>query len=448
MIVSSFEKSPQGKWYLKVEGKPFLYNSVEAYLKNKRMLPKIFSCCTKAGYSILSLWLSWREVEFEEGNYDFASLQKIIDLAKEYDLRVEIVWGGTNFCDKLDVRLVPDWILLNKTYLLHDKSKNPIYVSGNDMGMCNVANAKSKKLLAIEKKVLLSIIEYLKNNDTTHRVVLVRLANDINNNGYASGKSDTIKYINSLAKAVNSADYKIATTITISNWYQDEFDKDIDALQCINAQGISTFVPNVSFTRKIFKDGNATKFKYVSANAAYENSTSHIVTALCNGGFYCIYRLNDDVLWDRPGIYDEQYNIKPIAVKLNDFNLSMRKISKLIAKAPAENMLGFNTEYDGMPDMYYRGLKTINGLNVGYITRCNGSVGLMVFDENCFYCITDSLGTFFFEKQMVCEVGYFDENDRWVTTEKREAMLYDTMFYYNCNCRECLKMYSTDIELL
>ena len=158
MIVSSFEKSPQGKWYLKVEGKPFLYNSVEAYLKNKRMLPKIFSCCTKAGYSILSLWLSWREVEFEEGNYDFASLQKIIDLAKEYDLRVEIVWGGTNFCDKLDVRLVPDWILLNKTYLLHDKSKNPIYVSGNDMGMCNVANAKSKKLLAIEKKVLLSII--------------------------------------------------------------------------------------------------------------------------------------------------------------------------------------------------------------------------------------------------------------------------------------------------
>ena len=95
MIVSSFEKSPQGKWYLKVEGKPFLYNSVEAYLKNKRMLPKIFSCCTKAGYSILYLWLSWREVEFEEGNYDFASLQTISKGASFTQLFIEKLSADT-----------------------------------------------------------------------------------------------------------------------------------------------------------------------------------------------------------------------------------------------------------------------------------------------------------------------------------------------------------------
>lgn len=447
MVVSEFRTSAEGKRYLTVDGKPFLYNSVESYIGEKNKLSRVFSCCANAGYSVLSIWLSWRDVEMSEGKYDFGFLEKIINMAKEYNQRIEIVWGGTNFCDKLDVRLVPDWILQNKLFLLHDKAHKPVYVSGNDMGMCNVANLRSRKLLSVERAALLSVVDYLKTNDPTHRVVLIRLANDINMNGYASGKEDTLRYINSLAKSLGAADYKIAVTLTISNWYQEEFDKDIDNLKHIEAQGISTFVPNVSFTKKVITDPNATKFKYISANGAYENSTSHIVTALCNGGFYCIYRLTDDIVWDRPGLYDENYNTNPITIKIRNFNLSAKKIEALISVAAKENTIGFNIESDGMPDMFFCGFKTIKNFKIGYITRCNSSVGMCVYSGNYFYCITDSMGTFFFEKQMNCEVGYLDKDNKWIATQKRDAMIYNARFYYNCNSRECLRMRCIDIDI-
>lgn len=444
MVVSKFRETQEGKWYLEVDRKPFLYNSLEAYLGEKENLNMVFSCCANAGYQLLSIWLSWREIESEEGIYDFTALQKILDLACEYNLRIEIVWGGTNFCDKLDRRLVPDWVLNYKQYIFHNKAGKPIYVPGNDMGFCCVVNAKSRKLLSLEKSVLLSIIGYIKENDKTHRVILLRLANDINANGYASEKKVTLRYLNSLARCLNETDYKIASTLTVSNWHHEEFDKDVDALLSVNAQGISTFVPKVSFTKKVLTDGIATKFKFISSNAAYDNTTAHIVTALCCGGFYCIYRLSDDLLWDRPGVYDAEYNIKQITTKLRDFNLSLAKINNAITTASEDCMVGFNIENDGMPDMYYRKTKNLKNLKVGFLTRCNSSVGLGVYSDNCYYFTTDSQGTFFFDNQMICEAGYFDENNTWITTQKRSAMIYDAMFYYNCEYRECLRIMFLD----
>ena len=40
MVVSKFRETQEGKWYLEVDRKPFLYNSLEAYLGEKESARK------------------------------------------------------------------------------------------------------------------------------------------------------------------------------------------------------------------------------------------------------------------------------------------------------------------------------------------------------------------------------------------------------------------------
>src|SRR5512133_545165 len=93
VLVSRLVTNSSGKTYLEVDGKPFLYNSVQAWLPPDGNFDIYMSKALEAGYKIFSLWFPWKIIEPESGQFHFSTLDTLIRQAEKYDMRLDIVWG-------------------------------------------------------------------------------------------------------------------------------------------------------------------------------------------------------------------------------------------------------------------------------------------------------------------------------------------------------------------
>lgn len=390
--VSRFVQGAGGKWFLEVDGRPYLYQAVQTWYPPEGDFETYFSKTAGLGYRTLSLWVYWRDLEPVRDRRDWTLFDELIRLAVRYDLRLDIVWGGTNFCDHLDPRFAPDWVLSEHRWHHKDDEGHCKVGNGFDMGPTCIAEPDCEELFQAEKSFLLHLLDHLREADPTHRVICLQLENEININRYAAPKSATLAYIDRLAAALGAHPYRIAVRLNISTWQFDAMDPAIDALPHIDAQGIDTYCPNVSYTRRILTDGNATKFRYVAENGAYDNSTAHIVAALACGAFYNIYKLDYDAVWDRPGIYGVGWRLLPVAVRLRDLNESLACAPEIVATAVPGDMAEFNTEGDGMPSMQYEAWKQAGPMEIGFATRNSTAVGLVVYrqQEGRLYVFADA----------------------------------------------------------
>lgn len=103
-VVSRVVKNVAGKSYIEVDGRPFLYNSVQSWYPPEKDYSLYVQKTAEAHYKCFTFWLYWQHLEPIEGKYDWMELDRVIDLANKYDVRLDIVWAGTNFCDHLDPR--------------------------------------------------------------------------------------------------------------------------------------------------------------------------------------------------------------------------------------------------------------------------------------------------------------------------------------------------------
>ena len=109
--VSKIVTNEDGKTYLEVEGKPFLYNSVQSWFPPGADYEIYMQKTAEVNYKVFCFWLLWAQLEPEEGKYDWSSIDRVIDLANKYDLRLDIVWGGSSFCGGMDPRFLPQWLM-------------------------------------------------------------------------------------------------------------------------------------------------------------------------------------------------------------------------------------------------------------------------------------------------------------------------------------------------
>lgn len=253
------------------------------------------------------------------------------------------------------------------------------------------------------------------------------------------GKSNVLAYINALGKVVKQSDYEI---VTRANIYAFQMDSDLNALEYIDGHGPDPYKESVSLIRNIINSNVNTKLRYIAENAAWRNSTSLIVAALANGGFYNIYRLDYDSVWNKPGVYDKNFKTWKVTTEIKNLNAALNKIASLIAESPKEKMLEFNTETD-YPSESYQATKPLSGRNIGFKSR-NGSepVGLVLEKNNNFYCIADNPAYFTFDVQpAVCETGYFDDSEKWVKNADRNwTKIPPTEYQIEYNIGECLRI--------
>jgi hypothetical protein len=411
VTVSKVVRNAGGKYYIEVDGKPFLYNSVQSWFPPEKDYSLYIQKAAEVNYKCFTFWLYWRHLEPAEGKRNWAELDEVIDLANKYDVRLDVVWAGTNFCGHLDPRFAPDWLLKNhKAYHLKDANDKCVVADGFDMGKCCAADPSDKKLLSLEKKLIVDMLQHLKAYDKNHRVIAIQIENEANLNNWPGGKDSILAYIDALGQVVKKSDYELVTRV---NLVGKAMDIEVDRLQYIDGHGPDPYDEHVSVTRSILNSNDNTKFKYIAENAAYGNSTSLIVTALANGGFYNIYRLDYDSVWNKPGVYDKNFKCWETTYKIRNLNKGLNKMASLIAQSPKGKMIEFNTEAD-YPSASYKATKTLCKASIGFESK-NGNkpVGIVVENDNKFYCAADDAAWFIFNVAPVCETGYFDVLGKW-----------------------------------
>ena len=419
---------------------PFLYNSVQSWYPPEENYSLYVQKAAETGYKCFTFWLYWNHLESEEGIYNWSKLDKLVDLANQYDVRLDIVWAGTNFCDHLDPRFTPEWILNRHGYHVRDSNGTCFVARGFDMGDCCAIDPTNEQILAKEKRVLALMLKHLRLYDRNHRVIAIQIENEPNINGYNGGKNNVLAYINALGRAVKESNYIIVTRVNLA---YKSMDTAIDALQHIDGHGLDTYDESVALTRNIIlNDPNNTKLKYIAENSAWCNTTSHIVAALANGGFYNIYRLDYDEVWDKPGLYDKNFRPWMVTKEVTQLNTALNKIGSAIAAAPQKNMLEFNTEW-GYPTIYYDEKKPLANRVIGFKSR-NGRepVGLVVEKDGDFYCVADNMSYFTFDVEpTICETGGFNSDCSWQKTEERGwTKLTDNTYQISYSVGECLRL--------
>ena len=442
MLISKVEKNSSGKSFMVVDGQPFLYNTVQSWYPPEKDLTEYVKMTAKLEYKCFTFWLYWNFIEPADGEYDFREIDKVIDLAVQYDVRLDFLWSGTFFCDHMDPRWAPEWIYNDEKYRLKNEKGESLMVNGFDMGQCYAADPCNEELFEKEKRCTIALMDHLYEYDKTHRVILIQIQNEINLQGYYGGKTNVLQYINRLAKAIKESRYSIATRVNIAF---SEMDSEIDGLEYVDGHGVDIYSMDVGITRASMLDPRNTRFKYIAENSAYVNSTAHIAAALASGGFYNIYRLDYDITWKKPGIYTSDWKQTPVASKIRDFNAAINKIGPLIAKTPKENMADFNNETNKQPFYDYKQRKMLGGEKIGMMCRESDAVGLIVFDEGTYYCVADSDAYFMvLNKDMICEAGYMSNNE-WIKTEdkkieKNSVSWHDNDYIVSYSAGECLKI--------
>lgn len=413
MCISAIERGKNGKVYITVDGKPFLYNAVQSMYPASKDYSEYVKAAADAKFTVFSFWLYWRLLEPLNGMFDFSEIDRVIDAAVDNDIKLDIIWAGSNFCDHLDHRFAPKWLFCDSKYYLKDKNGIPYIAEGYNEACPEspAADPCNKELLQLEQRVLKALFEHLAEYDTTHRVIAIQLENEINMQGYWGGKSSVLAYINELGRAVKESRYSVVTRVNTNDL---EMDADIDALEFIDGQGLDVYDDNVDIIRCAMRDSNCTKFKHIAENHVPYNSTALIVAALANGGFYNIYRIDDDVKYNKPGVYDAKLCITEDTLKHKKLNSALCGMAEILATAATEDIIEFNTETASHPIRNYKAMRTLGGGFVGMKTDGYATVGLAVYHNGYYYCIADDRATFFvYSRELECETGVF-ENGEWI----------------------------------
>jgi hypothetical protein len=416
--ISKLVKRPDGSYYISVDDRPFLYNLVQNPDMNETVAAKI----DEANYKAFTVWLNWKDIEPKIGRYDWQTLDNAIDLANKYNMRLDIVWGGSAFCGGIREGSAPGWLVGQHYYHMKSGGKCLEFKEGNR----HIADYNNAALLKIESGTVAKLMEHVAEYDKNHRLITFQVENEANPiwQQLDVPKSVILNYMNEIAKVVKMSSYPVITRVNLG--YGSTADCSFNTLY-IDMNGSDPYVPNISNTANQLDNTLDSRFPHLSENGGYSNSTSHIVTALSRGGGYNMYKVEYDSYWGRPGLYGPNYTYEHHTYEIKNLNAALNKIASFTAESLPSRMAGFNCDTgvnDPVPGVCET--KEVSGVKVRFESvENNAPVGMVIVDdkEKYLYCIADNDAIFtVFVQPVLCEVGYMDDTGNWWRDDKTDYL--------------------------
>jgi hypothetical protein len=161
-----------GRSLLYVDGEPFLILSFQLDCDScydASTIYRLMKNAKKMGCSSISLLLYWRLIEPQEGSYTMDILKSMVDSARDLDLRIVLVWFGSykNAC----MHYAPNWVIEDRKRFPRVKKKD-----GSELPFVSCPN--SDRLLAKDTEAVCQVFHFLKEYDTSHRVILFQVNNE------------------------------------------------------------------------------------------------------------------------------------------------------------------------------------------------------------------------------------------------------------------------------
>ncbi|GCE25177.1 hypothetical protein KDA_06610 [Dictyobacter alpinus] len=439
-VVSRVVVSPEGKGYLEVDGKPYLDLHVQnggVLLPSKLPLSffeNYYEKTAQANIKTASVIFRWSNIEpGNQGEYDWTIIDRYVDWANKYGLRLDLAWFGTNgsggaYLNGLNEdTTVPAY--------LQDKDR---YWGAGDGG--NYApwlpdggphDADARFVFQAERNAVSALFNHLANYDTNHRVIFFQLDNEVNDTPTWNGQRGIwLDLLNQLGGVIKNSDYVVATRINLGGGSVN--DADITPLSNVDAVGYDPYTLQPDDIRNIISS-TTSKYRYIAENSGgYGNTSTLALTALVNGGFYDIWQIVDNATYPQ-GIYADSAegaandyrnwtlgNSYPLKYGLDSTQRLygvLNKIPTIVATAPTSKIAGYNID-TFLPEGNYGQAKVVNGKDLSFSTD-SGAVGLIVNKDNYYYALSDArdgTANYFSTAQepASASVGYIDDNGNWV----------------------------------
>lgn len=166
-------KTLNNRQALFVDGKPFIALSVQLNCDDcftPEGMDYLLPHARKMGCNTVQLLLYWREVEPEEGRFDFSSLQHLLEEAEKNELKIVLNWFGAykNLC----LFYAPD-------YVKEDTGRFPRIRYRDGQWGENCACPLRGETLARDQEAVSRVMAYLREHDRHRTVIALQIENEI-----------------------------------------------------------------------------------------------------------------------------------------------------------------------------------------------------------------------------------------------------------------------------
>ena len=442
VTVSRVVTGENGKSYVEVDGKPFMYENVECMgtwlLKGfdastikgfKDPLPvswleNVFDKTSQAGYNTVSTFFCWSDIEPEkEGVYDWTLLDQYLEWADKYNVRLSLTWFGSDAGG--GTRLpgygagwschVPAYLCDQQKYW--NRRAVPSDAYSHETRFRAIPGSKEGNYIKeCEKKALIALTEHLRDYDKTHRVISLMINNESQN--------IPDSWHTELANAVKSVGYNFVIGQHMQKG-QYKYREGYDFV------GFDDYSTNLGYKLSFLNNSPTALKACLETGGNANNLSSQVLSGITNGGWVQAWQLCDAYsdcnqlgMFETPdGVYPKFTNkvseqagqeydtiskpdyltwevgtketLKYGAKKNRRLQIALRKAYWVVAQASEKEMLSFNLETDE-PVANYSADKKLNGHTFGFVSdgpdsvRGKGSNGMIAGKGNEYFCLSDT----------------------------------------------------------
>jgi len=155
---------------LMVDGKPYMMLGGQCGNSSNwpAALPEVWQTMEEMNANTLEIPIYWEEIEKVQGQYDFTSVQLLLDQARQHDIRLVLLWfatwkNGSN-------HYMPEWMKL--------KSKKYYNVVGKEGKLIDSPSPHATEAMELDAKAFREVMLYLKEHDSQHTVIMVQVQNE------------------------------------------------------------------------------------------------------------------------------------------------------------------------------------------------------------------------------------------------------------------------------
>ena len=163
-------ESRNGRHALIVDGAPFLILGAQVNNSSNYAvaLPAVWPVLDRLHANTVEIPVAWQQIEPQEGRFDFAFVQTLLDQARAHDKRIVLLWFGT--WKNTSFAYTPDWVKLDNRRFPRMKTR-----TGEDHG---VLSPLSRNTREADQRAFVKLMEYLRDHDPQHSVIMVQPENE------------------------------------------------------------------------------------------------------------------------------------------------------------------------------------------------------------------------------------------------------------------------------
>jgi hypothetical protein len=159
-----------GHHALFVDGQPFLILGAQANNSSNypALLPTVWPVLDRLGANTLEMPVAWEQVEPQEGRFDFAWVDTLLQQARAHDKRLILLWFGT--WKNTGPSYAPQWVQLDRRRFPH--------MVGADGKPGYALSPFARTTLEADKRAFVALMTHLKAADPQNSVILVQVENE------------------------------------------------------------------------------------------------------------------------------------------------------------------------------------------------------------------------------------------------------------------------------